>query len=365
MVVGCRWVYKIKTKSNGSVDRYKAHLVAKKFTQKVGFDYEKTFGPVAKMKSIHDMILTGDDTDEIVELKSKLHHHFEMKDLGPLKYFISIEVAYSPKGYLLSQSKYVADVIQKTRLTDTRTIETPLELNVHYTSSNGVPLADPTLYSIIVGNLVYLSITRPDIIYVVHIVSQFISSPNTIYWDVILRILHYIKGTLYWSILLPSTSTLELRAYSDVDWAGDPTDRKFTTGFYIFPSDSLISWKIKKQSVVSCSFTEAEYRVMTSTIAEIVWLHDYGLLILLDANSSDATHITVQLYVETIPQIGVVKDRQTKTPAKHVAKVEEYTQQTHHYKMTTCSMDEQHRISKFGGTTTVDLNEGPGSSVMH
>jgi hypothetical protein len=121
--------------------------------------------------------------------------------------------------------------------------------------------------------LVYLTITHPNIIYVVHVVSQFVTSPTTILWAAALRILRYLQGTVFQSLLFTSTFFLELRAYSDVDHDSDPTDHKSVTGFYIFLSDSLISWKSKKQSIVSQSSTEAEYRAMTSTTKEIVWLH--------------------------------------------------------------------------------------------
>ncbi|KAL5709658.1 hypothetical protein ACHQM5_020322 [Ranunculus cassubicifolius] len=187
------------------------------------------------------MIITGDDIDGIAKLKSQLSRQFEMKDLGPLRYFLGIEVASSPKGYLLSQSKYASDILERARLTDTRTTETPSEINAHYNSFDGEILPDATLYCTIVGSLVYLTITRPDIAYDVHIVSQFVASPTTVHWAAVLRILRYLRGTLHQSLLLPSTSTLELRAYSDADWAGDVTDRKSTTGLCIFLGDSLIS----------------------------------------------------------------------------------------------------------------------------
>jgi hypothetical protein len=120
--------------------------------------------------------------------------------------------------------------------------------------------------------LVYLTITRPDIAYVVHVVSQFVASPTTVHLAVVLRILRYIRGTVFQSLLLSSTSFLELRAYSDADYDSDPTYHKSVTSFRIFLGDSLISWKSKKQSIVSQSSTEAEYRDMASTTKEIVWL---------------------------------------------------------------------------------------------
>jgi hypothetical protein len=120
------------------------------------------------------MIITGDDVNEIDELKLQLAKQFEMKDLGTLCYFLGIEVAYSPRGYLLSQSKFIANIMEQARISHARSSDSPLELSVKYSPSDGVLLSDLTLYRTLVGSLVYLTITRPDIAYAVYIVGQFV-----------------------------------------------------------------------------------------------------------------------------------------------------------------------------------------------
>ncbi|XP_026451234.1 uncharacterized protein LOC113351469 [Papaver somniferum] len=185
------------------------------------------------------MVITGSDLEGINALKSQLSLSFEMKDLGHLRYFLGIEVDRSSEGYFVSQVKYATEILHRAGLTDNKIVDTPLELNVKYNPTDGEILSNPTLYRQLV---------------------------------VVLRILGYLKGTLYQGLHFSSTSDLKLKAYFDSDWAGDLTDRRSTTGYCMFLGNSLISWRSKKQSVVSHSSAEAEYRALPHTTSEIVWL---------------------------------------------------------------------------------------------
>nr|GEU52887.1 uncharacterized mitochondrial protein AtMg00810-like [Tanacetum cinerariifolium] len=200
---------------------------------------------------VDDMISNGDDSVGIKSLKLELAHCFAMKDLGLVHYFLGIEVASSPKGYILSQSKYIGDLLDRARITDKMVKDIPIDAKAKYTPTDGDPLLDPSLYRTIVGSLVYLTVTRPDISYAVHIVSS---------------------GYFVSDIFVFLYVSLNLRAYCDSDWVGDSIYRKSTTGFCIFLGDSLISWKSKKQDVISKSSTEAEYRAMAVTTSGVVWL---------------------------------------------------------------------------------------------
>jgi hypothetical protein len=130
---------------------------------------------------VDDMIITGDDLEYIAFVKARFSDQFLMSDLGPLRYFLGIEITSTPEGFFLSQEKYIQDLRDRASLTDHRTAETFMELNVHLVATDGEPLEDPTRYRHIVESLVYLGVTRPDISYSVHILSQFVSAPTQIH----------------------------------------------------------------------------------------------------------------------------------------------------------------------------------------
>ena len=133
-----------------------------------------------------------------------------------------------------------------TGLTDSKIVDIPVELNAHLTPSRGEPLSNPSLYKRLVGNLIYLIITRPDISYVVHQVSQYLFTPQSTHYATVLRILRYLKGNLFHDLFYSDQSPLVLRAFYDADWVGDPTNQRSTTSYCFFLDSSLISWRSKK-----------------------------------------------------------------------------------------------------------------------
>ncbi|KAL0546854.1 hypothetical protein IC582_016772 [Cucumis melo] len=146
-------------------------------------------GIVLLLLYVDDMIITGNDAQVISDLQHYLSQHFEIKDFGFLNYFIGIEVSRCSNGYLLSKAKYVSDFLVRSELTDFNTTSTPLDPNVHLNPYGGVPLEDVSLYQQLVGGLIYLIATRPDITYAIHIVSQFIAAPQIIHFTVVLHII--------------------------------------------------------------------------------------------------------------------------------------------------------------------------------
>lgn len=153
-----------------------------------------------------------------------------------------------------------------------RPTKIPMEQNQRLTPSEGELLNDPSPYRRLVGRLLYLTITRLDVAFSVHVLSQFMQQPRKPHLDATHCVLRYLKQTPGQGILFQSHGELQLKGYCDVDWASCPTTRRSVTGFCVFLGGAPISWKSKKQSVVSRSSAKSEYRSMASLTCELVWL---------------------------------------------------------------------------------------------
>ncbi|KAK1418159.1 hypothetical protein QVD17_27298 [Tagetes erecta] len=374
--VGCRWLFSIKHKPDGTIGRYKARLVAKGYSQTYGIDYSETFSPVAKMDTIRvlfsiaankgwplhqldvtnaflrgelkeevymeappgvvenfkpgevcrlkktlyglkqsprawfgkftlamkgygfqqsnsdhtlflkrrgklitcliiyvdDMIITGNDEEEMKKLKASLSKEFEMKDLGRLKYFLGIEVLRSKKGIFICQQKYILDLLAETGMIDCKPATTPMMVNHKLCMVENAELADKERYQRLVGKLIYLSHTRPDIAYAVGVVSQFMHQPQVSHMEAVLRIIRYLKGTTSHGVLFQPNKHLKIQAYTDADWAGDKGDRRSTSGYFTLVGGNLVTWRSKKQKVVALSSAEAEFQGIARGLAEVLWI---------------------------------------------------------------------------------------------
>ncbi|XP_019058447.1 PREDICTED: uncharacterized protein LOC109116814 [Tarenaya hassleriana] len=229
---------------------------------------------VALLVYVDDIIITGNDDSAIQNLKSLLGRTFHIKDLGCLKYFLGLEIARSRTGIAVNQRKYCLELIEDAGLLACKSASTPLDPNSRLTKGLGEPLSDITSYRRLVGRLLYLTLTRPDITFAVHKLSQFLSCPTTVHLQAAQRVVRYLKGNPGQGLLYSATSDIRLNAFADADWASCPDSRRSTSGFCVFLGESLISWKAKKQTTVSRSSTEAEYRSLANVTCELVWLHN-------------------------------------------------------------------------------------------
>uniref|UniRef100_A0A3Q7GZU5 Reverse transcriptase Ty1/copia-type domain-containing protein n=1 Tax=Solanum lycopersicum TaxID=4081 RepID=A0A3Q7GZU5_SOLLC len=238
---------------------------------------EKPEGMVIVLIYVDDLLITGDNELLIREAKEALHQKFKLKDLGELKYFLGIEVLRSKTGVILNQRKYILELISDTGLSGAKPVNTPLETNLRLTSvefdqTAGLQeddvLTDNSAYQILVGKLMYATITRPDISYAVQTLSQFMQHPKRSHKEAAITVVRYLKGTVGQGIWLKAQPTTTLTCWCDSDWAACPNTMRSVTGYIVKFGDSLVSWKSKKQQTVSRSSAEAEYRSVASAVAK-------------------------------------------------------------------------------------------------
>lgn len=220
---------------------------------------------------VDDLILTGNDLEMCVEFKSSMQNEFEMTDMGKMKFFLGVEVDQREDGIHISQKKYAKEVLERFNMQDCNSVKNPIVPGT-VISTHGSREEDATAYKQLVGCLMYLTVTRPDLMFVVCLISRFMADPKEEHMMIAKRVLRYLRGTLDYGIFYEIFSVMQLLGFTDSDYARDVNDRKSTSGYVFLMNGAAICWSSRNQAIVTLSSTEAEYVAATSAACHSVWL---------------------------------------------------------------------------------------------
>ncbi|KAG8498559.1 hypothetical protein CXB51_004875 [Gossypium anomalum] len=221
---------------------------------------------------VDDIIIIGNHQASIDQFVIDLDTHFSLKDLGPLNYFLGIEVSPTLNGLFLSQRKYVLNLLRKAKMDQANGSPTPMVTSSILSQHTGCAIENASEYRSIVRTLQYVVITKLDIIFAINKVCQFMHRPLDQHFKAVKRILRYLQGTLDYDIRFTPAATLDVVRYPDANWGTDVDDRRLTSGFYVFLGGNPVACGSKKQQVVSRSIAEAEYRGLAHAVTEVIWL---------------------------------------------------------------------------------------------
>ncbi|KAK8934097.1 hypothetical protein KSP39_PZI014574 [Platanthera zijinensis] len=223
---------------------------------------------------VDDMIFTGSNPAMFEEFKSLMKKEFEMTNLGELSYFLGVEVQQREDGIFIAQKKYAEEILKKFRMENSKPISTPADPGTKLRKDSKEEGVDPTMFKSLVGSLRYLTFTRPDIMYVVGVVSRYMEEPKQDHFTAAKRILRYVNGTRDHGLMYSSGGELKLVGYSDSDYGGDVNDRKSTSGYAFNMGTAAFSWSSKKQATIALSSCEAEYIAAAACACQAIWLRN-------------------------------------------------------------------------------------------
>lgn len=200
---------------------------------------------------VDDLIITGDLKEMIAQLKENICTRFHMKDLGKLNHFLGLELSYHEDTIVLHQRKYSTNLLNKFGMLDSKPVVTPMDSNVKFGTSVGKELEDASMYRKIMGSLIYLTLTRPDLAFAIGVLSRFMQNPRRPHLDAVRRVLRYVNRTLNWGISFKKDKDCKLAGFCDADYAGDVDTRRSTTCYLFIMGSSVVAWCSKRQPTVS------------------------------------------------------------------------------------------------------------------
>jgi hypothetical protein len=266
---------------------------------------------------VDDLLIAGENEEDITTIKRRLSERFEMKDLGIARKFLGMEIEYGNDGSIkIHQDQYVQQLLERHGMGECNTVATPLDTAVKLSSiKDDEPPADPQEYARIVGGLMFAScVTRPDITCAVGQLSQFLNNPSTTHMHAAKRVLRYLQGTSKLGITY-RPPPLRLQGYSDADWAGDLDTRRSTTGYVLMLNNGAIVWKSRRQPTVALSTMESEYMALTEATKELKWVRT---LLAELGYSNGKTDKPTDLFSDSQSAIALAKNPVSHARAKHI-----------------------------------------------
>jgi hypothetical protein len=207
---------------------------------------------------VDDIIVTGIDYAYIHSLILRFQQEFSLKDLGPLNFFLGIQASHTSTRLHLCQAKYITNLLTCVHMLGAKSSKSPCSFGSKLSQLDGVALDDPSEYRHVVGSLQYCTLTRLDIAFFVNQLCQHLHHPPSTHWAAAKRALRYLKNTSDHGLFY-TKGPFHVTAYYDFEWVSIPNDRRSTFGFVVILGNSLVSWSAKKQAMVSCASTKAEY----------------------------------------------------------------------------------------------------------
>lgn len=221
---------------------------------------------------VDDLFLTGGDEEDIEWVIQQLSKEFALTNLGIAHKYLGVEFLHLPEGKFLHQTAYALQLLADYGMTDCRPNNVPLPAGIHLLSNMDSPPVDSTNYCQIVGKLIFLTTTRPDLAYSVGLVSRFMSKPQAAHLDAVHHILRYIKKTPKYGLFYASNDTKPVQGFTDADWAACHETRRSTGGYCFKLAGAAITWQSKRQPTVAKSSTESEYVSLSVGASEAAWL---------------------------------------------------------------------------------------------
>ncbi|GJR43204.1 putative ribonuclease H-like domain-containing protein [Tanacetum coccineum] len=260
---------------------------------------------------VDDIIFGSTNKSWCDEFEALMQSRFQMSSMGELTFFLGLQVKQNKGGIFISQDKYVAEILKKFDLVNVKAAITPMETKLPLTKDEEAFDVDVHLYRSMIGSLMYLTASRPDIMYAVCVCSRFQVTPKTSHLNAVKRIFKYLKGKPNLGLWYPRESPFDLEAFSDSDYGGSNLDRKSTTGGCQFLGQRLISWQCKKQTIVATSTTEAEYVAAANCCGQVLWVQnqllDYGF-----------NFMNTKIHIDNESTICIVKNPVYHSKTKHI-----------------------------------------------